>query len=330
MQYKEFINFSVYEYDLKKFGGEWESIRKFLAENELDGVEMLVNFDEVPESIPPDVVGAVHLPSFTGWYRLKTDNSFKVPDYFSDGGEKYFYGGRSYSEVIENFMDCLTNVSSLNPAYGVYHGGYIETEQSFCREKFCSDSDVLTETAEFLNETASRFPGGEPPFDIFIENLWSPGLTFLDSGAVAEFCDSLKFKKWGLMLDTGHLMNASKCCYTEEEGIDCVLSVLDEQERKVINNIRGLHFHYSASAEYHNNMAEPENFNDMNQNDKFICIMEHFGKIDHHRPFSSERCSEIIDYVKPDYLTHEFIMQTYEEIDSALKQQKNAICGKKI
>ena len=325
MQYKEFINFSIYEYDLKKFGDDWDNIRKFIKENQLDGLELLVNFDEVPKEIPADVAGAVHLPSFTGWYRLKTDKNFKVPDYFRDGGERYFYGGRSYDQVKENFITCLKNASVLNPAYGVYHGGYIESEQSFCREKFCSDSEILVATADFLNEIAASFPGGEPPFDIFIENLWCPGLTFLEPHAVAEFCDSLEFKKWGLMLDTGHLMNASKCCYTEEEGIDTVLTVLDRQDKNVIENIRGLHFHFSASAEYHNNMKEPENFNYMNQDDKFMCIMEHFGKIDHHRPFSSKRCSGIIDYVKPEYLTHEFIMQTYDEIDSALKQQKKAI-----
>ena len=330
MQYKEFINFSIYEYDLNKFGGDWENIRKFIKDNQIDGVEMLVNFDEVPAGIPADIVGAVHLPSFTGWYRLKTDEKFRIPDYYPKDTEKYYYGGKKYSEVIENFSNCLKRASVLNPAYGVYHGGYIEPEQMFYREKFCSDSDVLKATAEFLNTVASGFPGGEPPFAIFIENLWCPGLTFLEPEAVAEFCDSLEFKKWGLMLDTGHLMNASKSCYTEEEGIDCVLSVLDRQDKKVIDNIKGLHFHFSASAEYHNSMTEPDNFREMENNEKFMCIMEHFGKIDHHRPFTSERCREIIDYIKPDYLTHEFIKETSDETDSALKQQKKAIAGYEI
>jgi hypothetical protein len=330
LQYKEFINFSIYEYDLKKFGDDWDNIRRFIGENQIDGVEMLVNFDEIPAGIPADIVGAVHLPSFTGWYRLKTDREFKVLDCFRDGSEKYFYGGRSYTEVTENFRTCLKNASILSPAYGVYHGGYIETEQSFRRDKFSSDRDVLTATAEFLNETALGFPDKEPPFDIFIENLWCPGLTFLEPEAVAEFCDNLEFKKWGLLLDTGHLMNASKSCYTEDDGIDCVLSVLDRQEKNVIDNIKGLHFHFSASAEYHNSMTEPDNFSEMDINDKFMSVMEHFGKIDRHMPFSSERCREIINYIKPDYLTHEFIRQTYEEIDSALKQQKKAIGNLKV
>ncbi|WOF15486.1 hypothetical protein F1737_01705 [Methanoplanus sp. FWC-SCC4] len=325
MNYKEFLNFSIYSFDIEKFNGDWNCLSEFLRENDIDGVELLVNFDPLPDNIPENIVGGVHLPSFMGWYRVWTDNKFKVPGFIDQDSLRYFYGGKTRSEIIKNFTDCIKFAEVTNPAYGVYHAGYMEAENTFSGNHGCTDRDVLRANAEMLNETAAGFPLGEPPYDIFIENLWWPGLTFLDESLTAEFMDMLEFKKWKFMLDTGHLMNATGKCRDEKNAIQCVMSVLEKQDKEVIDKIAGLHFHQSTSAEYQKNLKEPENFQKLDINEKFSAIMGHLKFFDEHRPFTSEKCREIVEFTEPDFITHEFTNKSVEEIEKCLSLQKSSL-----
>jgi hypothetical protein len=51
--------------------------------------------------------------------------------------------------------------------------------------------------------------------------------------------------------------------------------------------------------------------------------------IDPHLPFTSDRCREIIDFVSPDFLTHEFISLDLAELDYKIKTQRQALHNKK-
>jgi hypothetical protein len=325
MKYKELINLSIYEYDLKKFDDNWDNVRSFVQRHQLDGIELLVNFEEVPSGIPADLVSSVHLPSFMGWYRLWEDENFRVPGEIPDESLKYFYGGKSRDEVVSNFCETISYASVLQPEYGVFHAAYTEIGTAFQKVQPFSDHEILDGTAEFLNEAASRFPGGEPPFDIYIENLWYPGLTFLDPDAVMEFMDKLEFKSWKLLLDTGHLMNATCSCNDEEGAIDEVLELLGRLDENILKKIAGTHFHLSTSGNYQNEMTEPENYHEMSLEEKYSCIYELLKNVDQHRPFSSERCREIIDFVSPDFVTHELPGMTAEEIESRISLQRRAL-----
>ncbi|MBN1431365.1 MAG: TIM barrel protein [Methanomicrobiaceae archaeon] len=325
MKYKELMNFSIYEYDLKKFDNDWNNLRNLLKNHELDGIELLVNFEEVPDKIPADIINSVHLPSFMGWYRLWEDENFRVPEEIPDESVKYFYGGHSREEIVSNFCDCLVYASVLEPAYGVFHAAYTEIGTAFQNIQPYSDNEILEGTAEFLNEVASRFPGGEPPFEIYIENLWYPGLTFLDPDAALEFIDKLEFKKWKLLLDTGHLMNATCSCNEEENAIDKVLELLEKVDKKIIERIGSIHLHLSTSGDYQNEMKEPENYRTMTLDEKYSCIYELLKNVDQHRPFSSERCREIVDFISPEFVTHELPGMTAEEIEDNIRWQTKAL-----
>lgn len=324
MKYKESMNFSIYEYDLKKFDDSWDNLRRLLKRLQIDGLELLVNFEEVPKGIPTDLVTSVHLPSFMGWYRLWEDENFSVPEYIPEESVKYFYGGHSREELISNFCECLSYASVLKPEYGVFHAAYTEIDTAFQKTQPYSDHDILKGTAEFLNEVASRFPGGEPPFDIYIENLWYPGLTFLNPDAALDFIGQLEFKRWNLLLDTGHLMNATRSCCEEEDAIDTVLEVLGRLDEEVIDRIDGIHFQLSTSGNYLNEMKEPENYSTMILDEKYACIYELLRNVDQHRPFSSARCGEIVDFVSPHFLIHELQAKTALEIEEVISQQVTA------
>lgn len=325
MNYKELVNFSIYEYDLQKFDNDWNNLRNLLKKHELDGIELLVNFEEVPAGIPADLVISVHLPSFMGWYRLWEDENFKIPEEIPDESVKYFYGGYSREEIISNFCDCLSYASILEPAYGVYHAAYTEISSAFEKAQPYSDREILKANAEFLNEVASRFPGGEPPFDIYIENLWYPGLTFLNPDAAAGFIDKLEFKRWKLLLDTGHLMNATGSCNDEEGAIDKVLELLERLDEEIIERINGIHLQLSTSGNYQNETEEPENYHKMALDEKYACIYELLKNVDQHRPFSSDRCREIVDFISPCFITHELPGMTAGEIDDNIGRQIKAL-----
>lgn len=325
MKFKELVSFSIYEYDLKKFGGDWNNVRRFLAEEGLDGLELLVNFEPVPPEIPSDIVTAVHLPSFMGWYRVWTDDCFRIPPEIPEESVKYFYGGRSREEIVSNFRDCLVHASVLEPAYGVYHATYNEVTNAFAIEQPYSDREILTATADFLNETAAGFPGEEPPFKIYIENLWYPGLTFLDNETALEFINMLEFENWRLLLDTGHLMNITRSCNDEEGAIDTVMECLERLDERILEKIDGVHLHLSTSGDYQLNAREPEGYKDLPLDDKFSLLYDYLRNTDQHRPFSSWRCREIIEFISPSYVTHELPGETSGEIKSRLRMQTGAL-----
>lgn len=327
MRYRELVNFSIYEYDLKKFDDDWDNVRLFLKNLQLDGLELLVNFEEVPDKIPGDLVTSVHLPSFMGWYRIWEDGKFEIPKDIPAESVKYFYGGYDREEIVSNFCKSMSNAAVLDPVYGVYHAAYTEIGNAFQEVQPYTNREILQANAEFLNEVASRFPGGEPPFDIYIENLWYPGLTFMEPEETYEFIDSLGFGNWRLLLDTGHLMNATGLCNDENGAIDIVLGYLEQLDRSVIDRISGIHLHLSTSGDYIKDLTEPENYGEMKLEEKYTCVYELLKNVDQHRPFSSERCREIVDFISPEYVTHELQGATSEEIEAGLKMQTAALRG---
>lgn len=325
---KEFLNFSVYECDIQKFGSSWENLEYMLKRQNLDGLELLVNFEPPSREIPAEIVGAVHLPYFMGWYRIWTDERYRIPADIPEEFVKFFYGGWNRDEIVSNFCRSLSSAAGFSPAYGVFHAAHVEINDFFSTQRKFSDLEVLRANAEMLNEAVSAFPGGEPPFEIYIENLWHPGLTYMDQDAVMDFMEMLEFNRWKLLLDTGHLMNAAGSCNEENGAIDRVMECLYALDDEIIRRIDGIHLHLSTSGDYAGNIREPENFRELKFDEKYLIILEHLKKIDQHRPFTSQRCRDIVDFINPAYLTHELPAPTAEEIERMVSMQTRALRGK--
>ena len=60
--------------------------------------------------------------------------------------------------------------------------------------------------------------GRDWPFAFLVENQWWPGFTFTEPEDTARLLDGIRCPKKGIMLDTGHLMNANTALSTQEEG----------------------------------------------------------------------------------------------------------------
>ena len=163
---------------------------------------------------------------------------------------------------------------------------------------------------------------------LFFENLWWPGLTFLDSDAISHFTEQLDFDNWAFVLDVGHLMNATRVCKKEECAVDTVLEVLSKLPEDIVDRIEGMHFHHSLSGDVMQSGPDtpvPEGFAQMPFFDRLGKTMEIVERMDQHMPFTHERCSEIVEYVSPDYLTHEFIIHDLQSIDEKIRTQRSAL-----
>ncbi|MBP1910543.1 TIM barrel protein [Methanolobus bombayensis] len=324
---KELVNFSLYENDMNMFDSDWGMIRNFLVRHDLDGLELFVDSSPLPEDVPKDLVVGVHLPYWMGRHRAWVDSSVFTQD-MEEFERIYVFGGSSRDEVISTFRQALDNAHTLDAAYAVFHVSYAEIEQVYTRCFDCTDYDVLDTTAEFLNEAVSVYPGGEPPVRLFFENLWWPGLTFLDPMNVEYFASLLEFDNWAFVLDTGHLMNATMGCEDEDCSIDVVLDLLSSHSEEFIKRIEGMHFHCSLSGEFMRSSMDlelPEGFSSLSFHERLMSVMEILNQMDEHMPFTNERCSKIVDMVAPEYLTHEFVSTDLRSLDEKLYIQTQAL-----
>lgn len=327
---KEFINFSVYPCDTDRFGGDFDQVKVFLEEHGVDGLELLVGTEEIIP-IPKNIVGGVHLPSSMGWYRTWRDDMELHSDIEDDIMACFYYGGKCREDILNVFRETIKNAVAVEPAYAVFHVTYVEPHHVYTGKGELSDHDVLDTTAEFLNEAFSIFPDNEPPVRIFFENLWWSGLTYLNADSISYFMDKLKFSNWAFLLDTGHLMSAIGSCDVEDDAIDKVIDVVNNLPDDVVERIEGVHFHCSLSGSYHQKIIDkglPEGFRDLTFSEQYSGVMQHISKIDQHMPFKSPECSRIVDAIKPEFLTHEFVTGSLEEFSEKIRNQQDALHGK--
>ncbi len=321
MKPKQLVNFSVYPCDIERFDNDWGALESFLKKHGLDGIELLVGTQTLPD-VPSHLVQGVHLPCPVGWFRVWRDE----PEFegLEDWEIEVIYGTRTKAELIPQFCSILENIQAVEPAYAVFHVTYVEPDQVFTRKHGCTNKEVLKANADFLNQAAGHFPDGEPPVRLFFENLWWPGLTLMDPEETEYFTDLLEFDNWAFLLDTGHFMNATGICNEQDDAIDIVMEKLRSLPGSIISRIEGMHFHHSLSGKYQEGTVlaqHPSHLQNKTFSQSYSEIMTHVNKIDQHMPFSSDRCRQIVELVSPNYLTHEFVTADLEELDLKLNTQ---------
>lgn len=319
---QESFNFSSCSTDLNKFDSQWDKLENFLTSYGLSGVELFVD-QNTPADIPNNLVTGVHLPYWMGQHRCWLDPTV-FNQKMDDFERQVLYGGHCKSDIIGNFNKSLKNATKLEAAYGVFHVAYSEPNYIFENNFQCTNIDVFKTTANFLNESMKTFDNGEPPVRIFFENLWWPGLTLLDNDAVYKFIDMLEFDNWAFLLDTGHLIAAIGNCITEDTAIDAVLDKLSTLDQEIIDKIEGMHFHCGTSGGY--KCVDPQKYKKDNSS-MFFDAMEYVNVIDPHLPFTSRKCREIVNFISPQFLTHEFISLDIEDLTWKIQTQLNALYG---
>lgn len=297
---KHLTSWSVFE----KFGeipGQGDLSQKLSAMG-IDGLEIFTLFEKADTEYygVPQVV-SVHLPYAIDWHSAWEGR------YYGDavGDVRYFSFGRNRGEMVANLRYALDCASELDPEYGVLHAANTDLRQVLERKHRSDNISVLSDFADFLNETVSGTGNGEPPFRIVLENLWWEGLTLSDPAEWRILEKKLEFDNWGFVLDTGHLMNFCDDAYDEDSAIDAVLGIVDRYPSGMLDRLTNMHLQLSTSGEYRASFV-PEHYDPEGDLGEYLGkAYGHVGRIDQHRPFTSPRVNEIIDAVKPDYVVHE-------------------------
>lgn len=279
-----------------------EGLASKLSALGIDGLELFTLFEPVDLSyykVPE--VAAVHLPYAIDWHSV-----WEGRIYNGDVGDvRYFSFGRNRDEMVLNLKYAIDCAAPLSPAYGVLHAGNTDMRQVLARKHRDDGGTVLRDFCEMINRVVALYPGGEPPFRLAFENLWWEGLKLLHPSEWKLLEDKLEFENWGFTLDTGHMMNTLDCAYDEDSAIDGVIDIVTGYPDDMRDRIGTMHLQLSTTAEYRHSFKVEKYDPDCDFKELSERAYGHAGKIDQHRPYSSERVREIVDIVRPDYLTHE-------------------------
>ncbi|MBO7410232.1 MAG: TIM barrel protein, partial [Candidatus Methanomethylophilaceae archaeon] len=248
-------------------------------------------------------VGSVHLPYAADWYGPATG---KRPADESLDSEllRYRYYGRNEDEIVEALYTAMKAAEPFEPAYGVLHAGSANIEELLCYDYSDDDIDVIDVLAEMLNRAVSRFPGGEPPFTLALENTWWPGFRAEGPKGYRRLTDKLEFDDWGLCLDTGHLLFTTKGSDDEAGAIEILNRVADTYPEEMVMRIITMHLHVNTSATIHRTLSE----NDCARlpvEERFKRAYKLIGNVDQHRPFSDPSVLDYVERIDPDFIVHE-------------------------
>ena len=288
------LSFTVYD-DRSLLGSD---PGKMLSSVGADGLELLTSYDP-PDSWYRPLTRAVHLPYAADWLAAWDGRPYDMDPDLS----RFYMFGRDRGEVVRNITEAIRCAAVLEPAYGVFHAGNSDIRELIIRSSSLDDGRVIESYAEMVNSVVSGFPGGEPPFTILFENLWWPGLRLLDARGFRRLESRIEFDDWGICLDTGHMMNCLPGICSERDGIEALIGIFRDYPPDLIDRVLTVHFHWSASYTYRSTFEEKAL-----GDDTMAFITEAFGhisNIDQHMPFDDPRCLELIDILKPEYVTHE-------------------------
>lgn len=301
----------------------WEVVGSFVRAEGLDGIELVLGNGAGSVPVPDGLVRSVHLPIWPGWIR-----PWREPRSIPAGGDPSeitaHYGAKTPEGLVERSVRNLARAKAYRAAYAVIHASHHEPGETGLQPGRYSSREILAATASFANALAARSPGGEPPVTLAFENLWTPGLTFLAPGDTEYFASLLTFDNWIFVLDTGHLMNALQAG-SEHGGIRALLQVIGRLPGATRQRIRAVHLHCSTSGRYQQSQPHPVLVPAMTYRERARALADHRRQIDEHRPFSDPACRKIIDLLRPEFLVHEFVINTPEGMQAALRQQRALI-----
>jgi hypothetical protein len=202
----------------------------------------------------------------------------------------------------------------------VFHVADAGLQESMTRQFRHTDEEVVRASIELLNLVFRD----APPVTLLFENLWQPGMTFLDPQVTQVLFDGVEHPDKGIMLDTGHLMLMNPALRTEEEAVACIHSLLD-RHGPLCEKIRGVHLNKSLTGEIAERYRlHPPALPD-SRAERMTLLYEYIFQIETHLPFIGAGVRELIGRIAPDYLVYEFITRNLNEHKQFLEEQKRSL-----
>ena len=318
--------------DMERFT-DAEELDFFLDQYGFEGVELMRVGTPDGGIVKPERSIGFHLRFFTCWMDFWTGNRAGILENF-DSWENcvQFYGGEGRGAITDMFRDELAFAHKIGAKYVVLHVSHVNLTECVTYRFGYSDEEVIRSTCELVNELLPE--SADYSFELLLENLWWPGLTFTNPDMTRKLLDGIQYKKKGLLLDTGHLMNCNLNLKDEEDGIAFIHSMLDAHQ-DLAERIRAVHLHQSVSGKYVHEVLDAlakgeksivgEDFIKEGFAERFGDIYIHILNIDCHKPFTSTKVRALIDRIAPEYLVYEFITRSRDELTKFIETQDHAL-----
>ena len=292
------MSLPLYSGSFEEYHG-WGDLRAELAALGCDGMEGIWSGEEFPEDLPADLVIGYHLAFYPDWLDFYRDDRRALKRKFGSlDAAARFYGGPGPETLLEQYRADLRRAAGLNPHYVVFHVSDVSIEEGYTYHWLHTNQEVIDAAVEVIN----LILGTETwPFEFLVENQWWPGFTFTEPEETVRLLEGIRFAGKGILLDTGHLMNACTGLKSEAEGADYIRRMLN-RHGSLATWVRGVHLHQSLSGAYvkaHTGLLPaglPEDYG---------VSYQHILQIDQHRPWTDPAILPVLEQIGPRYLTHE-------------------------
>lgn len=307
------------------FEDDWDKIKAFSEKHQMDGIELGLTIDYDITKIKEGVVRGVHLSFYPMWLDFWRGDIAKVEGLL--GGHQAmldYYGGATKEAMIESYKKQYARAKALGAKYMVFHVSHICIEDSFTWQFDYTDEEIIDATIELVNEV---FPADEEGPMLLFENLWWPGLTYLDKQVTKKLLEGVRYSQKGLLMDISHLILTNlkigneKACYTYVKEVVQNLGELKEF-------IYGVHLNKTLPKHY---MQQDRSYLVDRYREaktpqlKMRVLKQHIQKLDPHQPFDHEIAKQIVDYINPEFCVYETNPADIYEMAYFIKRQNIAL-----
>lgn len=300
-----------------------DELRKYYTSCGCDGLEVIRCGEDTRKIVKEDMVIGCHLMFYSDWVDFWNGNRERLLYKFgSMDVVKALYGTLSREEYAAALRADMDYAEKMGAKYAVFHVSDVSVDEGYTYRWEHTDKEVIDASCELLN-TAMR--GRDYSFELLLENLWWKGFSMTDPHMTDYMLEHIDYPKKGIMLDTGHLMNANLDIKTQSEGCDFIRRCIKEHG-ETAGLIRGLHLHQSVSGEYVKRAIKDPPAHESDYFGSFAKAYGHILKIDTHKPFASPAARALVEDIAPKYLVHELSAANSRE-KAELTREQNRLVG---
>ena len=322
---KRLFHLSTVKKQLDWFQQDWRNIEEFVEKNDIEGIELGLTLDYDLTQIPKHLITGVHLSFYPMWIDFWRGDEARLQELFQNEDEvRQYYGATTPDILVTTYKKQYERAKALGAEYMVFHVSHILPEDSFTWRFDYTDKEVFEATLELINQV---FPADEDGPMLLFENLWWPGLTYLDKELTQDFIERVQYKNKGYLVDVSHLILTNGKIGREEEAykyIEKVMANLGDTAKW----IKGMHLNKTLPKHYmqkdHGYLLERyQNEKDVVR--KRMILKQHINKLDIHQPFDHEVAKKIVELIKPVYCVYETAPQSRYELAYFIKKQNKAL-----
>jgi hypothetical protein len=303
------------------FEEDWDQIGAFVKEHQLEGIELGLTKEYDLSKIPKELIEGVHLKFYPMWVDFWKGDLEKVKGIL--GGEeevKAYYGGLEPSVLVSEYKEQYERAKALGAKYMVFHISECPPEAAFSWQFDYNDEEVMNYTLELVNQA---FPKDEEGPMLLFENLWWPGLTYLNPSLAKKFLEKVQYPNKGYLVDLSHLILTTKNIDTEEKAYHYIKKVMDYLG-DLKKHIYGVHINKTLPKYYmkQNQCYKLEKY--QKASNKMLqgrILREHIQKMDPHLPYDHPSIQKIIECIKPQFVVYETNPTSRHEMGYFIKKQ---------